>query len=571
MGFEAPRYAAPPPGPGHHAAVVVGAGLVGLTLALDLARRGQRVVMLDDDDTVSTGSRAICMAKRSLEIFGRLGLGRRMLEKGVTWNTGRVFLQERELFGFDLLPEDGHEYPAFINLQQYYAEAWLVEACEATGLVELRWRHAVRGVESRADGAVLEVEAPGGTYTLTADWLLAADGARSQVRRAMGLPFVGRVFKDRFLIADVVMQAPFPTERWFWFDPPFHPEQSALLHKQPDDVWRIDLQLGWDADPEEECKPERVIPRVQAMLGPEARFTLEWVSIYTFRCRRLERFVHDRVVFVGDSAHQVSPFGARGGNGGVQDADNLGWKLAAVLEARAPASLIHTYDTERVAASDENILHSTRATDFITPKTPAARAYRDAALHLAGRHAFARPLVNSGRLSRPCTVPVEAPDSDDWAGAPALGSPAVDAPVVYEGRADWLLRHLGGGWTALVFGKAARPLPLPLGEGWGEGTSCAIPGSSNTSSSTSPRALQDPHPNPLPGGEGEVAPVRMVRVGPGGLEDVRGLAAQRYGARGGECVLLRPDQHVAARFRAYDATRVGRAVTHALGRVRVPA
>ncbi len=525
MPHAAPRYAtAPAPsGTAHHPAVVAGGGLVGLTLALDLARRGVPVVVLDDDDTVSTGSRAICFAQRTLEIYGRLGLGQRMLAKGITWNIGRVFFGERQLFDFDLLPEDGHEYPAFINLQQYYAEEWLVEACQATGLVDLRWRHAVTGVESRAEIATVTVETPAGFYTLTTDWLIAADGARSFVRQCLGLPFVGKSFRDRFLIADVVMRAPFPTERWFWFDPPFHRNQSALLHKQPDDVWRIDLQLGWDADPEEELRPERVIPRVQAMLGPDVKFELEWVSVYTFRCRRLERFVHDRVVFMGDSAHQVSPFGARGGNGGVQDADNLGWKLAAVIGGAAGPALIRSYDAERVAAADENILHSTRATDFITPKTDAARAYRDAALTLAARHGFARPLVNSGRLSRPARLldsPLNAPDTDEWPGCLPPGTPAVDAPMTLGGQPDWLLRHAAGpGFSLLVFGPATPDIPS----------------------------------------------VATIRIAPDALHDVRGLAARRYGAAPGACVLLRPDGHLAALFHRFDRDRVTAAMRHALG------
>ena len=507
MPHMSPRYAAAPrpASSAAHPVVVAGGGLVGLTLALDLAQRGIGVVLLDEDDSVSAGSRAICFAKRTLEIFARLGLGPRMLEKGITWNVGRVFAGERQLFEFDLLPDDGHEYPAFINLQQYYVEEWLVEACVATGRVDLRWRHKVTGVDSQPGGVTLTIETPDGPYTLHTEWLLAADGARSFVRHALDLPFVGRVFQDRFLIADVVMDAPFPTERWFWFDPPFHRHQSALLHKQPDNVWRIDLQLGWDADPELERQPERVIPRVQAMLGPDARFTLEWVSVYTFRCRRLERFVHGRVVFVGDSAHQVSPFGARGGNGGVQDADNLAWKLASVLHG-APERLIQTYDDERIPAADENILHSTRATDFITPKTPAARAYRDAALSLAARHEFARPLVNSGRLSRPCRIPVSG-DTDGW-GQPGL--PAEDAPMVHEGRPDWLLRHLGPGYTLVVFG---------------------------------------PDTPALPG-------ITTVRIAPDALHDVRGLAATRYASPPGGCVLLRPDQHVAACFTRFDAARI---------------
>ncbi len=520
------RYASAPlpPDTAHHPAVVAGGGLVGLTLALDLAQRGVPVVVLDDDDTVSTGSRAICFAQRTLEIYGRLGLGPRMLEKGVTWNTGRVFFGERQLFDFDLLPEDGHEYPAFINLQQYYAEKWLIEACQATGLVDLRWRHAVAGVESRADGAAVTVETPAGSYALTTDWLIAADGARSAVRRRLGLSFVGKSFYDRFLIADVVMQAPFPSERRFWFDPPFHRRQSALLHKQPDDVWRIDLQLGWDADPEEERQPERVIARVQAMLGPDVPFELEWVSVYTFSCRRLERFVHGRVVFVGDSAHQVSPFGARGGNGGVQDADNLGWKLAAAIQGTAGPALIASYDAERIAAADENIGHSTRATDFITPKTDAARAYRDAVLMLAARHPFARPLVNSGRLSRPARLLdslLNAGDSDEWPGCLLPGTPTVDAPVSVAGRPDWLLRHAAGpGFSLLVFDGPATP--------------------------------------DMPG-------VKTIRIAPDALHDVRGLAARRYGAPPGACVLLRPDGHVSALFRRFDRERVAAAMRRALG------
>ena len=535
MPHASPRYPVrPSPGGGErHGAVIAGGGLVGLTLALDFARRGVPTVLLDDDDTVSTGSRAICMAQRSLEIFGRLGLGRRMLDKGITWNRGRVFFQDREIYRFDLLPEQGYEYPAFINLQQYYAEEWLVEACAATGLVDLRWHHAVAGVEPRPDGVAVRVATPEGEYELDADWLLACDGARSFVRRAMGLPFAGHVFQDRFLIADVVMKADFPTERWFWFDPPFHRGQSALLHKQPDGVWRIDLQLGRDADPEREREPDRVIPRIRAMLGEDVPFELEWVSVYTFRCRRLDRFVHGRVVFVGDSAHQVSPFGARGGNGGVQDADNLGWKLAAVLQGRAPERLVATYDSERVPAADENILHSTRSTSFITPKTEAARAYRDAVLTLAEQHDFARAMVNSGRLSRPSQLlasPLNIADDAAWEGGVPPGAPAVDAPVLRDGQPDWLLHHIGadGGFTLLVFGEHAEPQP-------GLAT-----------------VLISPRP---------VAAMPGVSV----LQDQSGSARSRYAAPPDGAILFRPDQYCCARFRTADLSRVASALRHALG------
>ena len=230
------------------------------------------------------------------------------------------------------------------------------------------------------------IDTPDGPYQLEADWLIAADGARSSARDLLGLNFAGVTFEDKFLIADIRMAADFPTERRFWFDPPFHSGQSALMHRQPDNVWRIDLQLGPDADVTAEQEPGRVTARLKRMLGDRS-FELEWISVYRFNCRRLDRFVHGRVVFVGDAAHQVSPFGARGANSGIQDAENLAWKLAAVIKGEAGAELIGSYEAERIQAADENIGHSTRSTDFIAPHSAAERALaqRRAGAGAAGR------------------------------------------------------------------------------------------------------------------------------------------------------------------------------------------
>jgi 3-(3-hydroxy-phenyl)propionate hydroxylase len=496
--------------------IVVGAGMVGLTAALDLARQGIKVLVLDDDNTVSIGSRAICHAQRSLEILARLGLGDALLAKGVTWNTGRVFAGEQQVFAFDLAQDSGRRFPAFINLQQYHLEELLVAACETAG-VDLRWRHRVTATTPHETHTTLTIETPAGSYSLEAEWLLAADGARSAIRHALSLPFVGKVFRDRFLIADVTMAAPFPAERWFWFDPPFHPGGSVLLHRQADNVWRIDFQLGWDADPEVEKAPEKVRPRVAAMLGPDTEFELEWVSVYTFRCRRLEKFRHGRILFLGDAAHQVSPFGARGGNGGIQDADNLGWKLAAVLRGEARDSLLDSYDAERIPAADENILNSTRSTDFITPKNPAAHAYRAATLALAADHAFARPMVNSGRLSRPASYkdsPLNTPDDAPWPPGPAPGTPAPDAPI----PAGWLLDTLPPGFTALVFAPPPARMAAQIADG--------------------------------------VTALHLPQDGP---------AAARYGAQPGDTFLLRPDQHIAARWHRCDPNALAAARRRALG------
>ena len=420
-----------------HPVVIVGAGPVGLTAALDCAARGIQAVVLDDNDTVSIGSRAICYAKRPLEIWDRLGCGERMLAKGVSWKVGKVFFRDRLSYRFDLLPETDHKMPAMINLQQYYLEEYMIDQLRKQKLVELRWKHKVIGLAQEKDHARLTVETPDGVFAMEADWVIACDGANSDVREMVGGAFTGHFFQDRFLIADVVMKADFPVERWFWFDPPFHPRQSALLHRQADDVWRIDFQLGRDADAAAEKEPERIIPRVRAMLGDNRPFELEWASVYQFACRRIDNFRYGRVLFAGDAAHQVSPFGARGANSGVQDIDNLTWKLKLVLDGDALPGLIDTYHEERAIAADDNLLASTRSTDFISPKSKASRRYRDAVLELAEDNPFARPLVNSGRLSRPTPYvrsSLNTPDEHSFSGRMQPGTNCDDAPITRDGR-----------------------------------------------------------------------------------------------------------------------------------------
>jgi len=441
---EPPGLTAPEP---RHKVVIVGAGPIGLAMAIELATHGVASVVIDDNDVVSIGSRAICWSKRSLEILDRLGVGDRAVEKGVTWKLGRTLHRDKEVFNFDLQPEDGYKMPAFINLQQYYVEQFLVEAVQANPLVDLRFKNEVVGVVQHGDHASAEIETPGGGYTLQADYILACDGAKSPIRAVLGLDFDGEPFEERFLISDIAMQGDFPSERRFWFEPLFHPGQSALLHKQPDNIYRIDLQLGWDADPEKERQPEAVIPRIEKVVG-HSDFELDWVSVYTFQCRRLASFVHDRVIFAGDSAHVVSPFGARGGNGGLQDVDALGWRLAAVLDGRAPGTILADYDAERIHGADENLLNSTRSTKFMTPADGSERLFRDQVLALAAKTPFARGWVNSGRLSVPCVYPSAGPDAPGLPDVSRPGSVAPDAPL----GSSWLLSALGGRVVVLAIG-----------------------------------------------------------------------------------------------------------------------
>ena len=509
--------------PARKQVIVVGAGPVGLAAAIDLAQQDIPVLILDDNEKVSFGSRAICFSKRTLDIADRLGCGQELTEKGVQWNVGKVFFGDRQVYHFNLQPEAGHKRPAFINLQQYHLEHHLIKrvrALENAGApIELRGRNKVTQASQHDDHVSLNIETPDGPYTLECDWLIACDGAGSPMRQMLGLDFVGRVFEDNFLIADVVMDAEFPTERWFWFDPPFNRGQSALLHKQPDGVWRIDLQLGWDINKDEEQKPQNVVARLKAMLGAHIDFELEWVSIYTFQCRRMERFRHNRVIFAGDAAHQVSPFGARGANSGLQDTDNLCWKLKLVIDGTAPETLLDSYDAERVFGADENILNSSRSTDFITPKSQISRILRDAVLDLSEHHGFARPMVNSGRLSVPCNYessPLTGPD--DLAGGPALtrpGAPCCDVPMAQ----GFLLENLGSGFSLLTINANAPNAIIEAG-----------------------------------------VSARRVKM------DCDPVIRERFlGSADSAVYLVRPDHYIAARWGTFDETKIRAAMRRAIG------
>ena len=322
------------------------------------------------------------------------------------------------------------------------------------------------------------------------------------------------------------------------------------MHKQPDDVWRIDFQLGWNIDRQRELEPANIRARVDAMLGPDVAYELEWCSIYTFQCRRMDRFRHGQVLFAGDAAHQVSPFGARGGNSGIQDSDNLAWKLKLVIDGLADASLLDSYSDERVAAADENLMHSTRSTDFITPKSAVSHDFRNAVLTLAQDHAFARALVNSGRLSVPTHLldsALNTPDGDAFDGGMHPGAPLADAPVLHQGRDDWLLRHTGGHFTLLLF--------VPTGL------------DAQTLSTVVTLA------------QGRIA-LRTVLVavadgdaprGTALLVDTKGRVAERLDGRPGTAYLLRPDQHVAARWRQLDLHHLQAALARATATPASPA
>ena len=417
---------------------IVGAGPVGMTMALSLARYGVPSVLLDEDEqTTCVGSRSICVQRATLEAFDRFGVGERMSDEGVTWTCGRTYYRDTELFQIHF-PERGTErFPPFVNLSQERVERILLERVEAEPLVDLRWQSRVVGVRQDAHAVTLELEDDG---AVSGRYAVACDGPHSTMRKLCGLDFPGHGHRDRFLIADIRARLPFPSERRFFFDPPSNPGRQVLLHPQPDDVWRIDWQVPPGVDAEDERESGRLDERIRAIVGDTA-YKLVWLTGYTFHQRMLRSFRSGRVFFAGDAAHVMAPFGARGMNSGVQDAENLAWKLWGVLAGWAPEMLLDTYDAERRAAAAHNLRVVDGTMRFMVPPTRARRLLRNAILRASQYARPARWLVNSGRLSEPFVY--------------------GESPIVANGGERLDIR--GHGFVALVGEEVEPPqTPVPL-------------------------------------------------------------------------------------------------------------
>ncbi len=436
--YELPRwpFEAPPDlgagEPIRYPVVIAGGGLAGLTLACDLALRGVRAVLLDEDDTVGVrgaSSRGICYAQKSLEIFERLGIYERIRAKGITWSVGRTFSGEDEIYSFNLEDDSHSEQPPFINLQQFYLEWFLVDRILEVGGTDLRWKNKVLAVENEEDGVAVEVETPSGNYTLECDWFIDATGANSRIRDAMGLEINASRGTDRWCISDVKFKVPFAAERWTWIDAPFNEGRAVWQHLMADDVWRLDYQMGDHADPEAISQPEVAGARLRQQLGPGVEFEFVWIGPYGNRDHLLETFRVQRTIFIGDAAHVVSPFGARGGNNGIQDAANLGWKLALLLSNQAGDALLDSYHDERYAAAAENLRITSRTSRFLAPRSAAEHRIRRAVSALARTHEFARRLSNTGRMAQANDYPPSA-----WArgGARSVQNVAFDGTTLMQ-------------------------------------------------------------------------------------------------------------------------------------------
>ncbi len=388
-----------------HPVVIVGAGLAGLTAACDFALRGIAAIVIDEDDTVGVkgaSSRGICYAQKSLEVFRRLGIYDRIKAKGVEWSVGKTLAGDDIVYEFDLAKQESHnvsEQPPFINLQQFYLEWFLADRLQELGVSKVRWQSRVKKVEQFVNHVLLDIETPQGSYQCKAKWLIDASGLRSPIREASGLKVEQSLGVDRWCISDVRFKDKKPVERWTWIEAPFNDDKAVWQHLMADDVWRLDYQMQPDADPEYVSSPEVVAERLKRHLGEDVEFELIWVGPYAYRSHLLETFRKDRIFFVGDCAHVMSPFGARGGNSAIQDADNLVWKLASVLEGKAHEGILDSYSDERREGAQINIQITNRTARFLSPRTPVEKMTRNAVIELAKKFPFARALVNTGRLS----------------------------------------------------------------------------------------------------------------------------------------------------------------------------
>jgi 3-(3-hydroxy-phenyl)propionate hydroxylase len=534
--------------PQRHCVVIVGGGIAGLTSAVGLASHGIRSVVLEADDTVCVGSRAICISRRSLEILARFGALEPFLDKGLPWTGGRSYYRNAEVLHFSMPHDENQRLPPMLNIQQYYIEQFLLEAAQRSGLVEVRWQNRAQRITARVDGVSLIVDTPLGSYELGADWLLGCDGARSMVREAAGLKLHGTSYEGRYVIVDVALRSERPTERLAWFDPPSNPGSTILMHRQPDNIWRIDYQLRDDEDAEAAVRPENVISRVAShlrMIGERDDWAPIWISLYKANALTLETYSSGRLLLAGDAAHLVPIFGVRGANSAFEDADNLAWKLALVLKGVAGEALLTSYSAERVYAARENLLQGMKSTEFMSPPSFGFDLMRTAVLGLAVEHPFVRPLINPRQTQavRYTQSPLNGPSMGAFGAGPAPGCVAHECPLTLLGDAGpegHLTDLLEPRFSALCFTESGV-----VAKEWG-------PLERTLQASGIPFRL-----------------VTLTRERPSRGSsfiawDHTGRLFPMYGATPGTLYLIRPDGHVLARWRHATPENVHGAIVRSL-------
>ena len=526
-----------PPQP-KHKVVIVGAGPAGMVTALELARHGVSSVLLSAELQFSQGSRAIVFTRRSMEILQQVGVAHRVTENGLPWRCGNSIYRGQKVFRMETPHDPDDRFFPMINIQQQYLEEYLHDACAANELIDVRWGNKLVKAENIEGGVKTEIDTPEGPYTLETEWLVAADGGRSEIRSSMNLKLEGASFESIFVIADIRIDLPYPTERLAFFDPDWNRGNTILMHREPHGIWRVDYQLSPGETPEEALRPESLKERIDAqlkMIGFEGTpWEMDWNSVYSARTLTLPEYVHKRIVFTGDAAHLLPIFGVRGANTAFQDAQSLGWHLAFVIKGLAPEQLMQNHSTERVGAAREIITEAGKSTRFMAPPSRGFRLLRDAVLSLSLTQEFVRPLYH-WRTSRPheySSSGLNSPHDDNaqFTGGPALGAPPQNVLLQAD---NYLLDHLGGGFD-LVFVADAQGIPSEIAQ--------AVA-----------RIQQQGIPLKLTAISAQATPLAGAHQT---LQDPQQRFADRYAVKAGGAYLFRPDQHICARWQQLDAARL---------------
>lgn len=442
--------------------LVVGAGPVGMTVAMELSRHGIPSCIVEQKLKLhGVGSRGIVLHQTALQVFEKLG-ALEIMERSLIPTGRRTFLGDEELFSAEFSRPDEGALPTFANLQQYHTERILLETINRQHheYIRVLWGHALTGLEQTEQGILAYVSTPNGEERLETPYIVACDGCRSPTRKMLGLDFPGYTDDSSFLIVDIEADLPHPKEHRFTFAPTLGHGQTQLVVPQPDGHWRLDWQLLPSQVPEQEMSAEVMKQRVKETIGNHTPFNILWQSCYRFHQRMMQSFRHDRVFFAGDSAHLVAPFGARGMNSGIQDAENLAWKLAAVLQGKAPASLLETYDHERIAAQRENQAITSASMRFISPNAGEEREKRDGILYRSKNSADARKLVDSGKMYTPSRYDTSPLITGHH---PIVGTKVPDVKLQRKnGTSSYLRHHVGINNLVIAFSNSAA-IPSTLG------------------------------------------------------------------------------------------------------------
>lgn len=370
--------------------LVVGAGPTGLTMAVELARRGVDVRIIDAASAPTTETRALGVQPRTLELFERLDLAEAAVAEGMKVTDFKVFSESKQFLHLNLEGLDS-PYPYLLMLQQPRVEALLNARLESFGVTVER-AIELATLRHDSDGVAVELRHGDGTVEHTrTSWLIGCDGAHSTVRHQLGVPFVGAAFEENFAVADVEMDWPLPHNVFHAF---LNRGNFAAYFPMPGGLHRLTIAYRPGQTPTGDVTDEELQAAVDRGAPPGARITaVHYAGRFQINQRKVARHSVGRVFLAGDAAHVHSVVGGQGMNTGIQDAFNLGWKLAAVVNGHAEPPLLDSYAEERAPVAHRLVKGTRRATRMTLLRNPiATAARRHIAPHITPRPRLQRVL-----------------------------------------------------------------------------------------------------------------------------------------------------------------------------------